>query len=72
MGITSASLLKLGLVNTVIEEPLGGAHRDPELAANRLKSALLQALEEPLLLKPEELVSRRRARFAAIGEYIDR
>ncbi|MGE0860310.1 MAG: acetyl-CoA carboxylase carboxyltransferase subunit alpha [Gammaproteobacteria bacterium] len=72
MGITSASLQKLGLVNTVIEEPLGGAHRDPELAASRLKSALLQALEEPLLLKPEELVSRRRARFTAIGEYTDR
>ncbi|CAN0324802.1 unnamed protein product, partial [Phaeothamnion confervicola] len=41
MGITSASLLKLGLVNTVIEEPLGGAHRDPELAAARMKSAIL-------------------------------
>ena len=72
MGITSTSLLKLGLVNTVIEEPLGGAHRNPELAAARLKSALLTALEEPLLLRPEELVSRRRARFAAIGEYTDR
>ena len=72
MGITSTSLLKLGLVNTVIEEPLGGAHRNPELAAARLKSALLSALEEPSLLRPEELVSRRRARFAAIGEYTDR
>ncbi len=72
MGITSASLLKLGLVSTVIEEPLGGAHRNPELAAARLKSAILTALEEPSLLRPEELVSRRRARFAAIGEYTDR
>ncbi len=72
MGITSASLLKLGLVNTVIEEPLGGAHRDPELAAARMKSAILTALEEPSLLRPEELVTRRRARFTAIGEYTDR
>ena len=72
MGITSASLLKLGLVNTIIEEPLGGAHRDPELAATRLKSAILTALEEPSLLRPEELVTRRRARFAAIGVYTDR
>ena len=72
MGITSTSLLKLGLVNAVIEEPLGGAHRNPELAAARLKSALLTALEEPSLLRPDELVSRRRARFAAIGEYTDR
>ena len=72
MGITSASLLKLGLVNTIIEEPLGGAHRDPELAATRLKSAILTALEEPSLLRPEELVIKRRARFAAIGEYTDR
>ncbi|MCC6706832.1 MAG: acetyl-CoA carboxylase carboxyltransferase subunit alpha [Gammaproteobacteria bacterium] len=72
MGITSGSLLKLGLINTVIEEPLGGAHRDPELAAARLKSAILTALEEPTLLRPEELVTRRRARFAAMGEYTDR
>ena len=72
MGITSTSLLRLGLVNTVIEEPLGGAHRNPDLAATRLKSALLTALEEPSLLRPEELVLRRRARFAAIGEYTDR
>ena len=72
MGITSASLLKLGLINTVIEEPLGGAHRDPDLAAARLKSAVLTALEEPSLLRPEELVTRRRARFAAMGEYTDR
>ena len=72
MGITSASLQKLGLINTVIEEPLGGAHRDPDLAAARLKSAVLTALEEPSLLRPEELVTRRRARFAAMGEYTDR
>ena len=72
MGITSSSLLKLGLINGVIEEPLGGAHRDPELAAIRLQATVTAALEELVLLRPEELVSRRRARYAAMGEYSDR
>ena len=72
MGITSSSLMKLGLINGVIEEPIGGAHRDPELAAKRLKATVGAAIDELVALRPDELVTRRRARYAAIGEYSER
>lgn len=72
MGITSSSLMKLGLINGVIEEPIGGAHRDPELAAKRLKATVGAAIDELVVLRPDELVTRRRARYAAIGEYSER
>ncbi len=72
MGITSQSLRQLGLIDEVIEEPLGGAHRNVELAATRLGSALHSAIHGLLAMNPEELVSARREKFAAIGEYTEK
>lgn len=72
MGITATSLSRLGLIDGVIEEPLGGAHRDPDGAAARLRSALIDEIESLVPLQTEELVRRRRSRFTAIGEYTQR
>ncbi|MEX2481187.1 MAG: acetyl-CoA carboxylase carboxyltransferase subunit alpha [Gammaproteobacteria bacterium] len=72
MGITSASLAKLGLIDDVVDEPLGGAHRDPARAAKNLRQVLRQSLDDLSELEPVELVRQRRARFAAIGEYVAR
>ncbi len=72
MGITSASLSKLGLIDAVIAEPLGGAHRNPVAAAQTLRKALDTALEPLLAMDTETLIRTRRARLAAIGEYTEK
>ncbi|MCS7337327.1 MAG: acetyl-CoA carboxylase carboxyltransferase subunit alpha [Verrucomicrobiae bacterium] len=69
LRITSKDLLEFGLVDEVIPEPLGGAHRDPETTAANLKSALIRHLEELLKLSPDERVRRRYAKYRAIGKF---
>ncbi len=69
LGITAERLQKLGLVDGVIPEPLGGAHRDPQAMAETIKNALLNALSEVQALSTEQLVERRRSRLMAYGVY---
>jgi len=69
MGVTSERLLKLGLVDRVIEEPLGGAHRDPDAIAQSLKSVLVDELARLSGLPNEELLSARMAKLRAYGQY---
>ncbi|MCZ6585907.1 MAG: acetyl-CoA carboxylase carboxyltransferase subunit alpha [Gammaproteobacteria bacterium] len=69
LGITAERLLKLGLVDSVIPEPLGGAHRDPQAMAETVKNALLSSLSEVQSLSAEQLVEHRRSRFGAYGVY---
>ncbi|WP_421866829.1 acetyl-CoA carboxylase carboxyl transferase subunit alpha [Motiliproteus sp.] len=67
MGITSERLHELGLVDEVIQEPLGGAHRDPGLLAASLKSQLLSTLEELDGMDTDELLARRYQRLMSYG-----
>jgi len=67
MKITASDLHGLGVIDRVIAEPLGGAHRDPETAIGSLKGAILEELEGCDALGPEELLAQRRAKFLAIG-----
>ena len=67
--ITAVRLKDLGLVDEVLKEPLGGAHRDPPVMAATLREALQRTLLELEALSPEELVERRDARLAAFGVY---
>lgn len=67
MKITASDLQALGVVDRVIEEPLGGAHRQPEAAMAGLKQALVEELEGCLALGPKELLAQRRAKFLAVG-----
>ncbi len=69
LGITAERLQKLGLVDGVIPEPLGGAHRDPEAMAETVKNALLSALAEMQALSTEQLIEQRRNRLATYGVY---
>jgi acetyl-CoA carboxylase carboxyl transferase subunit alpha len=69
LGLTADRLLKLGLVDEVVAEPLGGAHRDPQATAEALKNALISALAEFRSMPVGELVARRRQRLAAVGAY---
>ncbi|HXQ64800.1 MAG TPA: acetyl-CoA carboxylase carboxyltransferase subunit alpha [Steroidobacteraceae bacterium] len=69
MGITADRLAREKLVDEVIPEPLGGAHRDPQAMAESLKAALIRALDE-LAGKPvEQLLEERTLRFASFGAF---
>lgn len=67
MGITSQRLNELGLVDQVVPEPLGGAHRDPGLMAASLKRQLLAVLEKLQSMETDELLERRYERLLAYG-----
>jgi acetyl-CoA carboxylase carboxyl transferase subunit alpha len=69
MGITAERLSKLGLVDDVLREPLGGAHRDPQTMADDLKAALLRHLGEVEQLSAPELLEARYARLRKQGVY---
>lgn len=69
MGLTADRLAKQGLVDEVLKEPLGGAHRDPQVMADDLKAALLQNLGELQKLSVDELLSRRYQRFRSFGVF---
>jgi acetyl-CoA carboxylase carboxyl transferase subunit alpha len=69
MKITSPDLLKFGVIDKIIPEPEGGAHRDHKAAAESLKAALVETLGSLLPLPIPELLDRRYAKFRAMGQY---
>lgn len=69
LGITSAKLKLLNLVDVVIEEPLGGAHRDPEAAAKIVKTTLLKELARLEKIDADKLVEDRYTRLMQFGHY---
>jgi len=69
MGITAERLSKFGVVDEVVKEPLGGAHRDPQAMADGLKEALLKHLRDVEQLPEDELLNQRYARLRAQGVY---
>ena len=71
LKFTSADLLRLGVVDHVIEEPLGGAHRDHHQTAFRVKQYLLRTLRELVALSTDELVQRRYEKFRRMGVFLD-
>jgi acetyl-CoA carboxylase carboxyl transferase subunit alpha len=71
LKLTSRHLLELGVIDDVIEEPLGGAHRDHHQMAARLKVYLLKCLRELVGVSPEELVDRRYEKFRRMGVFLE-
>lgn len=71
LGITSGSLKKLGLVDEVIPEPLGGAHKEPDEVAGRIADCIEKQLDELEKLPREELLDKRYQRLLSYGEYQD-
>jgi acetyl-CoA carboxylase carboxyl transferase subunit alpha len=69
LGITANRLKTLGLVDKIVPEPLGGAHRDPQAAAQALKKALAEALKQVEDKKPRELVEERLERLMSHGKF---
>ncbi len=69
LGITAGRLKTLGLVDKIISEPLGGAHRDPAAMAQGLKKALTDALRGVADKSPQELVEERFERLMGYGKF---
>jgi len=69
LGITASRLKTLGLIDKIVSEPLGGAHRDPQATAQALKKALTEALKQVQGKKPKELVEERLERLMGHGKY---
>ena len=70
MGLTAGRLHELGIVDQVIKEPLGGAHRDYEQAADAIRKALVKQLDELKALEVEALVERRYDRLMSYGNVV--
>ena len=68
LRLTSKDLIELGVIDEVIREPLGGAHRAPSVAMNEVRRVLLRNLRELSLLPAEELLQRRRKKYRRIAE----
>jgi len=69
MGITAARLKTLGLVDRIVNEPLGGAHRDYKTAALSLKKALQDSLKQVATLPADGLIERRFERLMGYGKF---
>jgi len=69
LGITAPRLKQLGLVDKVVNEPIGGAHRDPSATIATLKKALAEALKGLTDLSLDELVERREDRIVSYGKF---
>jgi len=67
MKIAAEDLKNLSVIDGIVPEPVGGAHRDPALAAERLGDALEAAIEELETMSPDQLRRHRRDKFLAIG-----
>jgi len=71
LKLTAPDLLEQKIIDRIIEEPLGGAHKDHQAAADTLKSALLEELEKLVKIKPEKLIEERLEKFGSMGEYVE-
>ncbi len=69
MGITAARLKTLGLIDRIVNEPIGGAHRDIKSAAMSLKRALQDALKQVAMLPADQLIERRFERVMGYGKF---
>jgi acetyl-CoA carboxylase carboxyl transferase subunit alpha len=71
LKINAASLLSMGIIDEIIPEPLGGAHKNPTEAATNLKAAISKYLQSLLPLTAAELLEDRYQRFRNYGKYIE-
>jgi acetyl-CoA carboxylase carboxyl transferase subunit alpha len=69
LGITATRLKSLGVIDKVVSEPLGGAHRDPVESAKNLKKAIQESLRSLQDLSPEQLLERRQERWVNYGKF---
>jgi acetyl-CoA carboxylase carboxyl transferase subunit alpha len=70
LKMTAPDLLRLGVVDRIVEEPAGGAHQDPDAAAHMVEAAISETLRSLESASPEELVDDRYRRFRRMGAFV--
>jgi acetyl-CoA carboxylase carboxyl transferase subunit alpha len=68
MKVSSADLLRLGVIDRIVPEPVGGAHRDHAAASQALGDALVEELDQLRALSPDERRRKREERFLLLGQ----
>ena len=71
LKLTAPDLLEQKIIDRIIPEPLGGAHKDHKAAADTLKAALLEELAGLVKIKPEKLIENRLEKFGSMGVYVE-
>jgi len=71
LKLTAPDLLKQKIIDRIIPEPLGGAHKDHQEAAKMLKGVLKEEISNLLKIKPEKLVENRLEKFGSMGEFVE-
>ena len=71
LKLTSRELIKLGIIDAVVPEPLGGAHRDPHSAAHALEQFITKSIRDLSRSKTENLLAKRYDKFRNMGVYIE-
>lgn len=69
LKLTADDLLKFGIIDDIVPEPLGGAHRDPEIVAGNLKKIILKHLKSLSSLSKDELLEARYEKFRKMGQF---
>jgi acetyl-CoA carboxylase carboxyl transferase subunit alpha len=72
LRLTAADLLDLGLIDAIVPEPDGGAHADPEGAAQALHDALRRVLDDLRAIPPDQLLGQRAEKFLRMGQFASR
>jgi acetyl-CoA carboxylase carboxyl transferase subunit alpha len=72
MKMTAADLVELGIADAVVQEPAGGAHRDPEAAADAVGEAIARELETLMALTPDARLAQRYEKFRRMGSFLER
>lgn len=71
LKLTAEDLIKFNIIDTIIPEPLGGAHKNYEESAANVKAAILKELPRLVKLRPEKLIDERIEKFSAMGKVIE-
>lgn len=69
LKLTAQDLLDLGLIDEIIVEPLGGAHRDPQTMAQTIKASVMKYLKELSAIAPDKLIEARYGKYRKIGAF---
>src|SRR5512134_494309 len=71
LKLTADDLLRLGVIDEIIPEPVGGAHTDPDATGEAVRNALVRHVGELRKIRPEKLVRRRADKYAAMGAFTE-
>ena len=71
MKLTAEDLFQQKIIDSIVPEPLGGAHKNHQQTANTLKAVLKEELETLVKIKPEKLVQNRLEKFGKMGVFVE-